>query len=357
MNARGLWRHPGELPCPLSRSASRPAFTIEGPEVGPLSGLPEGRSRLAKDASACIHPAAPRRLRVRPGDWGVDPGSAEIEFVWSVSSRSEFVSMGIEQDGRRSPRSPCASPDDAVEAFRRDIHEHYARLLRLDAYALLGVQRTSSPAEVRAAYVQALLDFDPSHHAARLTDGEAATLRTLIARVEKAYHQIQREHRPTGMEQDESPLGGAAHHAPHESTEDLLDEQFASGDAAFRAGRFDEARDWYALCVLTDPDQAEHHTALGLANVRLCNDRLAETCYQKALKLDPENLGALMGLGHLWKARGNASLAMQHYGKVRELVPEHHEANREIKLHLRRKKRGKSDSTALKLSQLLRKRD
>ncbi len=245
-----------------------------------------------------------------------------------------------------------------IAAIRRD----YDGLTKKDPFELLGVQVESSNQEVMKAYFETTERFRGEAYEGQLTNDEKAMLWDLTSRVDAAFNELgdlerrRRAHRMRSrtfrrMEAPTVEIKGGA------------EARYVKGYQAFQTGDFATARDHFAECVELDPTRASYHFRVGQATLRLGETGepvdwdAVHQAFELALELDSDNLEYLMAFGKLFKARGNPSLAMPYFKRVRDVDPEHPDANREIQAYLTQKRNaGQHRSTTARLFSLLKRK-
>lgn len=82
------------------------------------------------------------------------------------------------------------------------------------------------------------------------------------------------------------------------------------GLIGLQAGQSQLAKDFFLTAVTFEPDRALFHRNLGAACYALGEDKMAETHFRKAMKLDPEDSEALLNLALILKFSGRNSEAL-----------------------------------------------
>jgi len=97
--------------------------------------------------------------------------------------------------------------------------------------------------------------------------------------------------------------------------------------AAIDRGDLEQARMELLQLVAQTPGSAEAHQRLG--KVLQLQGRLneAETCFRRALELDPDYVGALIGLGTIEAAKGDSQSAFKRFDMAVEIEPHDAEAH------------------------------
>jgi curved DNA-binding protein CbpA len=276
------------------------------------------------------------------------------------AERSLFglLCIGMVEYGARSSREPRAA---AAGAARRRVLETRARVASGDPYAVLGVTRGASEAEIAAAYAGLARRFHPdAHHEPELADLRA-TLEDIFIRVNEAYRALAAGERPkrraAARAKAPRPRSAAPPEPPPPPPEpprpddapppgpvlDAVGVEQALGRAEedFHAGRYWDAltaaqgliehargrlrqrtRVLISRCYLKnpnwkkdaeqelraaiaeDPGNAEAHYLLGLSAKAAGAHKRARGLFRKVLALRPRHAGALAELGPAGGAGG-----------------------------------------------------
>jgi tetratricopeptide (TPR) repeat protein len=88
-----------------------------------------------------------------------------------------------------------------------------------------------------------------------------------------------------------------------------VDSDLAKGDAAMRASNFSDAESSYEDAIKVAPDDARGYAALGNLDLTQHKDADAQTLFMKALDADPKNASAHAGLGNYYANQGQGGLA------------------------------------------------
>ncbi len=324
-------------------------------EVDRLTGKPTG---VVGDA-----PPSPSSAGARP------PGMMRPERGTTVTGVPQRTTeVGRMASAAAGPPAPTAQ----VEAFRRSLPDRSARMRSLDEFALLDVGANATDVDLLHAYLRVAEEWRPSRYEGQLNAAEMEMVRTVAARLDKAYNDLgdaarrkrilaEREARgeapppstgsvppPTGTPSTSTLATNPAasqrgKEFPKEETSASI--FFGHGMDALKNGRLLEAKEHFQHCISLDPRRAEFHHRLAVTVQRLGGGNgktdwaTVERCFTQALDLEPDNLEYLVGMAKHWQLRGQVSTAMKYYKRVRDLEPENMDATREIRLYLMRKKK------------------
>jgi tetratricopeptide (TPR) repeat protein len=96
---------------------------------------------------------------------------------------------------------------------------------------------------------------------------------------------------------------------------------------AIDRGDLEQAKIQMLQLVAQTPRSAEAHQRLGKVLLRQGRLNEGEACYRRALELDPDYVGALIGLGNIEAARGDLASALRRYEVAVEIEPHDAEAH------------------------------
>lgn len=129
-----------------------------------------------------------------------------------------------------------------------------------------------------------------------------------------------------GSAPESSPVQVAGSGDEREPARDF-DYYMRRGDRLRERERAAAALDAYGKAADLRPDRAEPIAGRGLALLDLGQTLQAEAAFQQALKLNGRYGVALIGLAEAYRARGKKELAIQHYERYLELLPNGPEAS------------------------------
>jgi tetratricopeptide (TPR) repeat protein len=100
----------------------------------------------------------------------------------------------------------------------------------------------------------------------------------------------------------------------------------AEADRLRLRGNVERALDLYGRVVSAQPDNADALAGRGLCYVDLSQYGPAEASFQAALRLDPEQPDALLGLAETYRWQGRRADAIQYFEKYLAFHPDGDEA-------------------------------
>lgn len=104
--------------------------------------------------------------------------------------------------------------------------------------------------------------------------------------------------------------------------EDYLEAMYNLGCLYFLQEKYHLAKDYLSKASALRPDFAQCFTALGHVYQKLKENDEAIRSYQKALKLDPENYGALLSTAEIFREKGKFETALLCLEPIEEKYPE-----------------------------------
>jgi tetratricopeptide (TPR) repeat protein len=274
---------------------------------------------------------------------------AGMERRAALETLCRLRAIGLLEPAEAPP--PAAAPDGGDEAVVGRFAERIGRELRAaplrlavmshrakvgdllathggkDHYELLGVDPSASTDEIHRAYEELARLIHPSH-AELLGLSSRTPLDLLFERATHAYRTLTDPGRrgaynlALGIETSEQ-RGAAVRRDEQRKLARQLHEQ---------AGRYAEGEQYHFAVELLhqairmDP-RAEYHARLGACLAK--NPRWiaqAIQAYEKAVQLDPRDVGSSVMLGELHAKQGDAAAAKRHYERALELMPGHPDA-------------------------------
>ena len=191
-------------------------------------------------------------------------------------------------------------------------------------FEVLGVNATTSPAELKKKYFRMAKRYHPDRH----FEPEMADLKdkldTLFARIHDAYHVLCNEDQRRQYEKEREQVPGAAAHFEEKRADDYVENYaektksaaayYNAGMKEFSVGNFWGAADAFAWATRLDPVKAAYFFQYGLSLTRIPRRRHeAEENLQKAIEIDPLKPEYHLELGNLYLKSGLRSKALDIY--------------------------------------------
>ncbi len=212
--------------------------------------------------------------------------------------------------------APVALSADA-RAIAREIAEKHGQP-DLDHYALLGIARNASPADVKRAYFAAAKRLHPDALQRSGLDDLRGTANELFARIAKAYGVLS----DPGARRDYDQGASAADDGEAERLAQA-ETLYRKGDILARKGAFKEALQFLAPAVELWPDEAAYRSALGWALYKQgkSEPKPAREHLEAAVKLAPKDAVAHYRLGVVLRALDEKDGADRAFARAKQLDP------------------------------------
>jgi hypothetical protein len=305
---------PPAAAAPNGAAAARPTPAA----VAPVSAAATGRpTPAAVKPVASNGAAAPRTTPVR----GTPPVSATKPTPAATKPAAP---------ARTFATPPANETPDAQLLRLRGLVD---RLEKGTHYDALGLDRRTTPADVKKAFVLLARDLHPD----TVTDPSQAELRALkerlFARVNEAAQVLGDEAR---RKEYEAELSGEKKDVDVARIFDA-EEKFQRAEILIKARKYQEGLALLDEAIKLNDKEAEFYAWRGYARFLLSSDRKQsfDDCsgeVKKALKLVDRCVPAHLFLGHMNKVIGNMKAAASSYQRVLDLEPTHIEAQRELRL-------------------------
>ena len=219
----------------------------------------------------------------------------------------------------RSPAVAGAAGQESADAavLRKEVTEKHARL-DLDHYALLGIPREATPADIKRAYFSAAKRLHPDALSRNGLEALRKPANELFARIAKAYSVLSDPKARRDYDADAS--GAEEGEAERIAQAETL---YRKGEVLVRKGAFQEAVKFLAPAVELWAEDAEYRSALGWALYKKgkSEPQPAREHLSKAVKLDPKNAVAHYRLGVVLRSLGEPEAAQKELALAKQLDP------------------------------------
>lgn len=168
----------------------------------------------------------------------------------------------------------------------------------VDYYALLGVGREASEAEIRERFRALAREAHPDLASAGAKPEAEARFQELTEALNVLCNSERRQ------AYDHERLLSV-----HGASDSVVQDYMEQGNTAYRAGAYSEAAGNFAMAALRDPKDARAHHHLGLAAARAGDLRAAVKALEVAVGLDPHNVVLLKDAGKIFRQAGLLSKA------------------------------------------------
>lgn len=163
----------------------------------------------------------------------------------------------------------------------------------IDYYALLGVSREATEAEIRERFRSLAREAHPDRAPAPRRSEAEARFQELAQAVNVLTH-------PESRKNYDFDLATAAASPGDSVAHDYL----AQGISAYKEKHYKEAAGNFALAARRDPRDARAQHYLGLAASRAGDMRTAVGAFEAAIALDPQNARLLVDAGSVFRQAG-----------------------------------------------------
>jgi curved DNA-binding protein CbpA len=165
----------------------------------------------------------------------------------------------------------------------------------IDYYALLGVSREATEAEIRERFRSLAREAHPDRAPVWRRNEAEARFQELAQAVNVLTHPESRK------VYDFERSMAAASGAPADS---IAQDYLAQGIAAYKEKRYSEAAGNFALAARRDPKDVRSHHYLGLASAKSGDVRKAVQAFEAALAIEPQNARLLADAGAVFRQAG-----------------------------------------------------
>lgn len=219
-----------------------------------------------------------------------------------------------------------------------------------DHFAILGIVKTASSDEVRAAYFSLAKRLHPDRLQAVGVDDSSGEAQRLFARINLAFGVLTDPLRRADYARMQSAGGEEAVKKAQVDADVIAarvlkaEETFHRGEMALRRSQFEAAKALFEEAVALNPDEAEYQALLAWATWLCAPDKIqVSAAVQKrlgdAVALSPLCVPAHFYRGQVAKHIGRTQAAIEAFKQVLELQPEHSEANLELRVLLGRERK------------------
>jgi len=242
----------------------------------------------------------------------------DIELVVSgAGASSPAPSAPAKGTPKRGAGGTAGSESADAAALRKEVTEKHARL-DLDHYALLGVPRGATPADIKRAYFSAAKRLHPDALSRSGLESLRKPANDLFARIAKAYAVLSD---PKARRDYDTDAGGTEEGEAERIAQ--AETLYRKGEILLRKGAFQEAVQFLAPAVELWAEDAEYRSALGWALYKKgkSEPQPARDHLKKAVQLDAKNAVAHYRLGVVLRALGDQAGAEKALAVAKRLDP------------------------------------
>jgi tetratricopeptide (TPR) repeat protein len=315
---------------PASQPPPRPAPSTSQP---PPRAAPASQPPPARDKVASVPPPVPA-----PPPDTLSPDSTGD---WSEASSP---AVRRTRPRVRSSSPPTATARADADRIRNLVADRLAALERgADHFALLGVNDTAAPDQVRAAYFSLARQLHPDRLSAAGVADERREAQRLFAQINAAFGVLSNPKRRSEYLQMLHRGGAAVARAEEAEAEELAtrlfgaEEHFRRGEMALRRDQLDAAHAEFKEAVALNPAEGEHHALLAWTTYALARDKAAvrvsvRKMFEEAMRLAPRSVTPYIYMGRIARLEGKDEDAIAHFEQALKMMPGHSEAASELRV-------------------------
>lgn len=246
-------------------------------------------------------------------------------FVVADETRTQAAAIAEESDTQRDLEILAAlGPNDQrslrAVAFSR-------QLASIDHYQLLDVPRAASRAQIIAAAEEKKGQYSPSKYPAVVKDAVTAISKRIDEAASTLEHPARRQAYDKLLHQDPGSGGGSEDLQRRAVRHSIARQNVAHAKDLSAAGDYYGAIILLKQAVAYKPDDAEAWHLLGACQERNPKWRRdSAESFQRSLSLDPNSIDTLISLGDLYRGEGLTARAQSCYEDALKIDPEHAEA-------------------------------
>jgi len=233
------------------------------------------------------------------------------------------------------PPDGVSSVSEEQKRIREEILAKHASLSGCTFYDCLNVRPMVKDPEIRRAYLALVKKYHPDRHGSEHLRDLQPLLQEILAKATEAYEALYNPSSRRCYDQSlrsEAPRGEAAAApieapvaAPPTPSENVAARYYREATAYLGRKEYHEAVRLLEEAVQLDPSRGEYHRALAQA---LENNpkwrKEAESHYRAAMKIDPFDKEAVLGLATLYETMGMKRRAKPLFALVLDLDPDNH---------------------------------
>jgi CheY-like chemotaxis protein/tetratricopeptide (TPR) repeat protein len=263
----------------------------------------------------------------------------EMLELHAAPRQADGAASAADREERAKPAEP---PKKSDAQLRAELLATAERMRGRDCFEVLGIARSASDRDVRAAYEELATRMHPDRYS-----GASEPVKRLAADVFKlvsdAYENLSDEKRRVeycqGLQREWKPEPEPEDDQRALKAEDL----FQKGEAMLRNKDYLGALGCFHQAVRLYPNEGEYHAHQGWALYLARPEELSEAIalVREGAKLAPDREKPYLFLGRLVKAQGRVEMAEKLFTRAVQIKPDCVEAIRELRLIEMRRKKGK----------------
>ncbi len=255
------------------------------------------------------------------------------------------------EDARRAPAAPRAAPQpvqlrpltDDDRALKAEVERAHAAMAKQNHYEFLGLARGADDAAVRAAYVRLARDFHPDRVAGLGDEELHSRIDELFKHLGDAQQALANAEARAHYDRALDAMGGASTTADGQRQRRPLEAQNALkiADVYFKKKELKSAEAHYRQAANFDPEDPKILTALAYCIwVNPDHEEAVRTAEARKRLQEVVNkhrfADAAYKLGLLLRKSNDEGAAQRSFAQAHRLDPQHHDAEREVRLHEQR---------------------
>ena len=258
----------------------------------------------------------------------LDESKMSPEIFW----KSLFLFYCLDLIGLEEEKEPTAEEkkkDEADEDLRKRIEEVIKlneNLSRMNYYQILNVPASSSKEEIKKSYFKLARTYHPDLF-------DQALSRDVKQKIEEVFASITKAYRALSDEGERHVYDSKMESISPERKKDAVKEaeiKFRQGKTLYDRGMYEDAMVILEEATRMMKEKGSYFLLLALTESKIpAYHKRAEEHFMRAIKLDPWNPEAHVGLGLLYKKSGLVVKAKKRFERALSLDPDHPIARKE----------------------------
>jgi curved DNA-binding protein CbpA len=332
---------------PPQTARTRPASSdpIE-PRVQRPSDPAPGRGRVPTPPAATARAKPPKSSIPMPdADAPSTPRKASSSAPPANRGRDSSPAIDSKDHRRPTRRSSMNAVNLPIAAEVRALIRDRAKQMDggADHFALLGVHHDSLGEDIRKGYFTLARQLHPDRLTALGIVDEDRTAQRLFAHINAAFAVLSS---PTKRQDYRRTLAAGGERAMRDEQDQAealarkmmaAEEKYQIGLMALRRDQFDVALEHFREAVALNPDEADHHAAIGWTIFAAAPDKTVvfkevRGILEKAIRIAPKAVTPRIYLGRVARMMNRDKEAIEQFEEVLRIYPGHSEAKSELRI-------------------------